>query len=72
MTPVDMSVVALGGEPGTDDERYATVMLATGGKRGRLIGAIALRIGSEMLRPMRKSVLEAIARNVVEDEPASR
>jgi hypothetical protein len=67
-TPVDMGVVALGGDPGTDDERFATIMLQTPGRRGKLIGAVALRVGTEMLRPMRKSVLEALAANIVGDE----
>jgi tetratricopeptide (TPR) repeat protein len=70
--PVDISVVTLGtGDGGSDDERFAAIMLGTGGRRGKLIGAVALRIGSEMLRPMRKPVLEALARNIVSDEPAT-
>ncbi len=65
--PMEIAVVAPGSEGGTNDERCATIMLATGGRSSKLIGAVALRIGSEMLRPIRKSVLEAIARNVTDE-----
>jgi hypothetical protein len=67
-----MQVVAVGADAGPDEERHAALILATGGRRSKVIGAVALRIGSEMLRPMRKGVVESIARNIVAEPDKTR
>ena len=67
----ELFVVTLpGDEQGEGAERYGTFVLSTGGRNKLAIGAVALRMGNEMLKPMRKGLAEAIARNLVGDDAA--
>jgi tetratricopeptide (TPR) repeat protein len=67
----EISTVGVTADGSPEEERLATLMLSTGGKRAKLIGAVALRVGSEPLRPMRRAVVEAIASNIVPESSAS-
>ncbi|HEX7476285.1 MAG TPA: hypothetical protein VF331_00620 [Polyangiales bacterium] len=62
--PAELAVISSGGEAGPDDDRYAAIMLRTGGREKKFVGAVALRVGSELPRPVRKGMLEIIARHV--------
>ncbi len=60
----ELAIVALGGDANAEEDRYATMMLRTGGRDKKLVGAVALRVGTETPRGMRRGMLEAIARHV--------
>jgi hypothetical protein len=63
----DMAVVAIGADASPEEERHATMILSTGGRHGKVVGAVVLRAGREPLRPMRQAVVDAIARNIVSE-----